>query len=154
MHEGGRALGIGSGSGLVQTRQSVQAAVVKSAHNKGFKVVAHALSLKDTIEVLEAGVDGLAHTFFDEPISQECIDLYVSTGAWLNPTLVAAGTLTCESKSISEEFSRDPRVSSRVGADDLERMHQCLHMKSTGAKWEYAIDSVRQLRAAGVDIVW
>lgn len=154
MHEGGRALGLGADSGLVQTRQSVQAAVVKSAHKKGLKVIAHALSLKDTVEVLEAGVDGLAHTFYDEPITQEVIDLYKSTGAWLNPTLVAAGALTCESKPIMMAFSKDPRVSSRIGPDEMELFNHCLHMKSEGAKWEYAIDSVRQLRAAGVEIIW
>lgn len=153
MHEAGRALGIEAGQ-IAQPTEAIQAAVVDAAHKRGLKVVAHALSLKDTLEVLRAGVDGLAHTFFDEPITPEVIDLYKRNKAWCNPTLVAAGSLTGESKDVYDRFSKDERVTSRVSTADVELMHHCLHMKSPGAKWEYAIDSVRQLRAAGVDIIW
>ncbi|EXJ76519.1 uncharacterized protein A1O5_01027 [Cladophialophora psammophila CBS 110553] len=152
MHEAGRAIGIKKGL-IVQPREAVQAAIVRAAHERGLKVVAHALSLKDTLEVLRAGVDGLAHTFFDEPITPEVIDLYKRNNAWVNPTLVAAGSLTCESKEILKSFSEDERVKSRVSTEDVQLIHDCLHMKSPGAKWEYAIDSVRQLKAAGVDII-
>lgn len=153
MHEAGRAIGIAEGL-IVQPTEAVQAAVVRAAHKRGFKVVAHALSLKDTVEVLRAGVDGLAHTFYDEPITQEVIDLYKRNNAWVNPTLVAAGSLTCESKEIAKSFSADDRVTSRVSSDSIGLMNHCLHMKTPGAKWDYAIDSVRQLKAAGIDIVW
>lgn len=153
MHEGGKAIGIEAGQ-IVQTRESVQAAVVQAAHRRGLKVVAHALALSDTLEVLRAGVDGLAHTFFDEPITPEVIDLYKRTGAWLNPTLVAAGTLTGDGADVFKRFADDERVSKKVSKSNLELMHGCLHMKAPGAKLEYAIDSVRQLKAAGVKIVW
>ena len=153
MHEAGRAIGIQAGL-INQPRAEVQAAIVRAAHKHGLKVVAHALSLQDTLEVLRAGVDGLAHTFFDEPITPEIIDLYKRNNAWVNPTLVAAGSLTCESKEIVKIFSEDDRVKSRISTEDIQLMHRCLHMKSPGAKWEYAIDSVRQLKAAGIDIIW
>ena len=153
MHEGGKAIGIEAGE-LRQPTEAVQAAVVDAAHKRDLKVVAHALSLKDTVEVLRAGVDGLAHTFFDAPITPEVIDLYKRNNAWVNPTLVAAGSLTCESKEMVKSFSEDERVKSRVSTADVELMHHCLHMKSPGVKWEYAIDSVRQLKAAGVKIIW
>lgn len=153
MHEAGRALGIPEGQ-ITQPTESVQAAVVRAAHKRGLKVVAHALSRKDTVEVLRAGVDGLAHTFFDEPITAEVIDLYRRNHAWVNPTLVAAGSLTGESIDVIESFSKDPRVVSRISQTDEKLMHSCLHMRAEQAKWEYAIDSVRQLKAAGVPIVW
>ncbi|KAJ9608966.1 hypothetical protein H2200_006737 [Cladophialophora chaetospira] len=152
MHEDGRAIGIGPGE-LIQPREAVQAAVVAAAHRRGLKVVAHALSLKDTVEVLRSGVDGLTHTFFDEPINAEVIELYKQQNAWVNPTLAAVGSLTCESKDIVQRFSEDPRVKRRVSDGDVELMHHCLHMKSPGARWEYAIDSVRQLKRAGIDII-
>ncbi len=153
MHEDGSAIGLEPGE-LKQPREVVQAAVVTAAHKRGMKVIAHALSLKNTVEVLRAGVDGLAHTFFDEPITPEVIDLYKRNNAWVNPTLIAVGSLTCESKKIIKRFSEDPRIKSKVSEGDVETMHRCLHMKSPGAKWEYAIDSVRQLRKAGIDIIW
>ncbi|KIX06970.1 uncharacterized protein Z518_04946 [Rhinocladiella mackenziei CBS 650.93] len=152
MHEAGRAIGIEAGL-INQPKEAVQAAVVRAAHKRNLKVVAHALSRKDTLEVLRAGVDGLAHTFFDEPITTEVIDLYRRNNAWVNPTLIAAGSLTCESKEIVKLFSEDERIKSRVSTGDVQLMHHCLHMKSPGAKWEYAIDGVRQLKAAGIDII-
>lgn len=153
MHESGKAVGF-EGSLLNQPREAVQKAVVDAAHKRGLKVVAHALSLKDTLEVLRAGVDGLAHTFFDEPITSEVIELYKRNNAWVNPTLVASGSLTGESHEIIKSFAEDPRVKSRVSEAQAELMHHCLHMKSPNAKWEYAIDSVRQLKKAGINIVW
>ncbi|KAI1076284.1 composite domain of metallo-dependent hydrolase [Whalleya microplaca] len=150
MHESGTALGI---EGMAQPSQAVQAAVVKAAHKHGFKVVAHALCLKDTLEVLRAGADGLTHTFYDKPITPEVIEAYKANNAWLNPTLIAVGSLTGESKEIMEFFSKDERVRSRASTDSLGLMHRCLHLTSPGAKWEYAIDSVRQLKAAGIDII-
>jgi hypothetical protein len=153
MHEAGKAIGIEPGL-INQPTESVQAAVVRAAHKRGLKVIAHALSLADTLVMLRAGVDGMAHTFFDEPITPEVIDLYKRNNVWVNPTIVAAGTLTGESAEIAKEFSKDPRVGSKLDTKDFKLMQSCLHMKAPGAKWEYAIDSVRQLRTAGVDIIW
>lgn len=152
MHEAGRAIGIPAGL-IAQPGEAVQAAIVRAAHEKGFKVVAHALSLKDTVEMLRAGVDGMAHTFFDKPITPEVIELYRRNKAWCNPTLGCSGSMTGESLEIVKKFSEDERVQSRVVDADVQVMQHCMHLKAEGAKWEYAIDSVRQLRAAGVKIV-
>ena len=152
MHEGGRAIGIPQGL-ISQPTEAVQAAVVQAAHKKGLKVVAHALSRKDTVEILRAGVDGMAHTFFDEPISQEVIELYKQSNAWCNPTLGCSGSMTGESLDIVKKFATDERVQSRVLETDVQVMQHCMHLKAESAKWEYAIDSVRQLKAAGVKIV-
>ncbi|KAH0845721.1 putative organophosphate acid anhydrase protein [Fonsecaea pedrosoi] len=78
IHEGGRAIGQ---SGIVQMKEAVQAAVVKAAHGKGFNVVAHALSRQDNTECMRAGVDGLTHTFLDEPNNPKVIELYKKNNA-------------------------------------------------------------------------
>jgi len=153
MREGGKAMGI-QGPTLNQPREAVQKAVVEAAHKRGLEVVAHALSLTDTLEVLRARVDGLGHTFFDEPITPEVIELYKRNNTWVNPTLVSAGSLTGESEGINKSFASDPRVRSRVSEGQEVLMHHCLHMKAPNSKWEYAIDSVRQLKNAEVNIVW
>ncbi|KIX94871.1 uncharacterized protein Z520_09561 [Fonsecaea multimorphosa CBS 102226] len=152
MHEVGTAIGIPPGL-IAQPTESVQAAVVRAAHQKGLKVIAHALSRKDTLEVLRAGVDGLAHTFFDEPITPQVIELYRRNRAWCTPTLGCSGSMTGESLNIVKQFSEDPRVRSRVLDTDVQVMQHCMHLKADTARWDYAIDSVRQLRAAGVQIV-
>jgi imidazolonepropionase-like amidohydrolase len=153
MHEGGTALGIARGE-LARPTAAVQAAVVQAAHRRGLKVVAHALSRHETLEVLRAGVDGLAHTFFDAPMTPEVLEAYFRANAWVSPTLAAAGLLTCESKEVMTRFSQDPRITQRASTADVQLMHHCLHLKSADARWEYAIDGARQLKAAGVDIIW
>ncbi|KAF2871445.1 hypothetical protein BDV95DRAFT_628662 [Massariosphaeria phaeospora] len=152
MHESGAALGIPTGE-IVQPRAAVQAAVVRAAHAHRLKVIAHALSLSDTLEVLRAGVDGMAHTFFDAPMTPEVIELYKRSNAWVNPTLAAAGSLTGGGADVLKLFSEDERVRCRVAEETVEQIPRCLHMKSENASLEYAIDGVRQLKAAGVPII-
>jgi imidazolonepropionase-like amidohydrolase len=151
MHEGGEALGV---DGVLKNSESVQAAVVKAAHAREFKVVAHAMSLNNTLAVLNAGVDGLAHTFFDKPITPEVIEAYKRNNVWVCPTLFCAGGLLGESEEVGKIFSEDPRVKSRVADIDHEKLHQCMHLRGPGAKWEHAIDSVVKLKEAGIDIIW
>lgn len=103
-HDGAAAADI---QGLVQPREEVQAAVVAAAHRKGLKVIAHALARQDTIEVLRAGVDGMAHSFYDKPIIPEIIEAYKTNNAWLNPTLAAVGSLTGRRMACS---TRSPRT--------------------------------------------
>lgn len=153
MHEDGRALGIPEGQ-ISKPTEAVQEAVVRAAHQRGFKVVAHALSLEDTRQVLRAGVDGMAHTFFDEPMTPEMIELHKRNNVWVNPTLACLGALTGDALDISKQFSEDERVKNKLSTGDVELMHHCLHLKAPGAKWEYAIDNVRQLRDAGLNIIW
>jgi imidazolonepropionase-like amidohydrolase len=151
-HERGKAIGLPAGS-LNQPSEAVQAAVVQAAHKNNLKVVAHALSLVDTVEILRAGVDGLAHTFFDEPITEEVKNLYKKTGAWVSPTLYVIGTLTGETYDAAELYASDPRVASRISEAEVDTLRSKLVMKEEGAKLENAVESVRQLKAQGVDIL-
>ncbi|KAL2209393.1 composite domain of metallo-dependent hydrolase [Sarocladium strictum] len=151
-HERGKAIGLPAGS-LNQPSEAVQAAVVQAAHKNNLKVVAHALSLVDTVEILRAGVDGLAHTFFDEPITEEVKNLYKKTGAWVSPTLYVIGTLTGETYDAAELYASDPRVASRISEAEVDTLRSKLVMKEESAKLENAVESVRQLKAQGVDIL-
>lgn len=45
----------------------LQKAIVEEAHKAGLKVVAHALCLDDTLEILGAGVDGMVRTHWALP---------------------------------------------------------------------------------------
>ena len=97
MNEGGEALGL-KAEGIVQLSADVQAAVCAAARKRGLIVVAHAVSRKDTLAVLEAGVHGLAHTFYDKPITPEVIAAYKKNNAWCNPTLAGIGSLKAKGR--------------------------------------------------------
>jgi imidazolonepropionase-like amidohydrolase len=63
MHESGWLMG----AKLAQPTVELQRIIVEEARARGYLTVAHATSLQDTLEVLEAGVNGLTHTFCDQP---------------------------------------------------------------------------------------
>lgn len=81
------------------------------------------------------------------------LDLYKKTGAWLNPTLDISGMATGEAMETYEAFASDERVASRIPVEHLALLRKEIKMAAPGAKWEYAIDSVRQLKAIGIDII-
>jgi imidazolonepropionase-like amidohydrolase len=150
MHESGLSMGMQLSKPTVE----LQKIIIEEARKRGYLTVAHATSLKDTMEVLEAGVDGLTHTICDQPPTQEFVDAYKRTNAWLNPTLAAIGSLTTEGKEIQHRFAHDPRVTALMGDKEIGNLCNCMGFSVGHGKAEYAYESVRALRKAGIDIVW
>jgi imidazolonepropionase-like amidohydrolase len=150
MHESGTAMGWQ----LAHPSVELERTIISEASKRGYLTVAHATCLKDTLEVLEAGVNGLTHTIVDQPPTQELIDAYKKNNAWLNPTLAAMGSLTTEGKALQERFAHDPRTKGLIGDKEIENMCHCMAMCTQHGKVEYAYESVRKLREAGIDIIW
>ena len=124
----------------------LQKAVTSAAHSHGLLAVAHATNMVETMLVLRAGVDGLMHTFADQYPSSELIQLYQKTGAFVVPTLTTLASLTGEERSTSARFA---------DGDDETKAVMCdaLCHSAPGVKIEHAYASIRELKAAGVDIV-
>lgn len=151
MHESGASLGMD----LTKPSVELERIIIEESHKRGYATVAHALCVKDTLEVLEAGVDGLTHTICDQPPTQELVDAYKKNNAWLNPTLAAIGSLTTEGKELQHRFAHDPRVKGLIGEKEIGNLCNCMAFAAqSGAKAEYAYESVRMLKKAGIDIVW
>lgn len=150
MHESGSAMG----ASFTKPPIALQEAIINEAHAYNKVAIAHSTAMADHIEILNAGVDGMAHTFYDQAPTQELVKAYKRRNAWLNPTLAAMGSLTTEGQAIAEKFARDPRVVGKVPQDRLEHLCRCMNFKAEGSSVEYAYESVRQLKAAGIDIVW
>ena len=131
---------------------SLQAGVVKAAHEHGLLTVAHATNLRETLLVLEAGVDGLAHQFFDKPHTSELIEAYKRYGAFVIPTLTAVNSML--GLRSCNEFAEDPRAISKLA--DMSKLCLCEHMSIAlpYCNVQYAYDSVRALKSAGIDVVW
>ncbi|KAF2748347.1 hypothetical protein M011DRAFT_466755 [Sporormia fimetaria CBS 119925] len=149
MHESGTSLGMQ----LEYPSVELQKIIVEEAKKRGYLVVAHALSLRDALEVLEAGVDGTTHTICDQPPTRELVEAYKRNGAWCNPTLAAIGSLTTEGQELQERFAHDERVESILAEAEGQKMCKCMAMGMNHSKVENAYESVRMLREAGVDII-
>jgi len=57
-------------------------AIIENAHKHGLKVAAHIFYLDDAKQLVEAGLDGLAHSVRDKPVDDELIQLMKKKGAW------------------------------------------------------------------------
>lgn len=124
----------------------VQKEIVNAAHQQGMLAVAHADNLNDTIVVLKCGVDGVMHGCVT-PINQEVIDLFKQTNAFLVPTLV-----TLASASSEEQEGRE-RYAQGLGQQGKEFLCSCLDIYKPEASVQNAYQEMRELKAAGVDIV-
>jgi len=71
-----------------------------------------------------------------------------------NPTLATIGSLTSEGHAMQERYAHDTRVQHLLGEPEKHRMCLCMGMATQECKAEYAYESVRQLKAAGIDIIW
>ena len=132
----------------------LQTAVVKAAHSHGLVTAAHAMSLEDTLAILKVGVDGLTHTFSDEPPTRELIEAYKANNAFCIPTLLVHGSVTGEGGPIAASFANDPRAIGKIADAEKASMCECMRFGAETCKVENAYESVRQLRAAGIDILW
>ena len=132
----------------------LQTAIIKAAHSHGLITAAHSLVLDDTLAILGAGVDGMAHTFCDKPPSQELIEAYKANNSFCIPTLIIHGSLTGEGATVAASFASDPRAQGKIADAEKTTMCKCLEIAKEMGKVENAYESVRQLKAAGIDILW
>lgn len=150
MHESGSAMG----ATFIKPSLTLQKTIIRLSHAAGKITIAHALAMNDHIEILSCGIDGLAHAFYDQPPTSELITAYKQNNAFLSPTLAAIGSLTTEGRELAEKYANDPRAVGKLGEAEKKRMCQCMDFKKEGSRVEFAYEAVRQLRDAGVDIIW
>ncbi|KAK3111785.1 hypothetical protein LTR53_012613 [Teratosphaeriaceae sp. CCFEE 6253] len=149
MHESGTILG----QKFNKPSLELQKAIIEEAHKHGLKAVAHATCLADTLEILECGIDGLAHCFVDTMPTPELIEAYKKNGAHCNPTLATMGSATTEGQKMQEKYAHDPRVQRLMGDEERGRMCECMSFAKETGKAENAYEAVRQLKQAGVPIL-
>ncbi|TGM12802.1 amidohydrolase family protein [Leptospira selangorensis] len=124
-------------------------ASVKAAHRHGKMAIAHVTSVVGGRRAISAGVDGLAHMFFDEKPDKELISAIRSSGAFIVPTLTTLSTAFGNSPRTLVE---DKRVNSKLSKEWLEALSKNMNVYPKG-KLENSFESVMALHKAGVDIL-
>lgn len=150
MQESGSAI---HGGPIPVPSPELQAAVVKAAHKHGLVTLAHALSQKETLLALEAGVDGLAHCFCDEPPSQELVVAYKKNNSFLIPTLVVASTLTGEETESTKEHVENHLAGRLLSEEGKSCFCKRMLMGQPTCRVEYSYQAVKLLKTNGLDIV-
>ncbi len=124
-------------------------AAVKEAHRLNKMAIAHVTTLKGGQQAIAAGVDGLAHLFFDRQPTPEFVAAISSSGAFVIPTLVTISTAVGNNASA---LATDKRVSSRLSRKWLESLSRSANVYPQGNLNDvYA--GVMALHKAGVDIL-
>lgn len=149
MQENGKSMKF---EGIPVASLELQTAVAKAAHDNGLLAVAHATSLEDTLLVLRAGADALTHCFTDLAPTDELVEAYKMNNAFLIPTLVVCASLTGEEQELRDRFAAKA-APQQLTVDVKENMCQCLSLGVPGATVKHSYESIKKLKAAGIDIV-
>ncbi len=127
------------------------AAVIAAAHKQDRSAIIHAATLAQCREALEAGVDGLAHLFFDNAYDPDFGRLAARKGAFVIPTLAVLENFGAGSEATP--LISDAELSPFLTPDD----HQMLKMTFpfTVQEGAYAAQekAIRQLAEAEVPIL-
>lgn len=105
MHELGDTLSMPD---IPRAPLDIQKAVVDAAHEHGIIAVGHALSYAGMIDLLDAGVDGLAHCFLDKPPNDEWIKTMLEKNVHCNPTLSLCASQTGQGAELQRRFAEEP----------------------------------------------
>ncbi len=124
-------------------------AAVNEAHRFDKMAIAHVTTLEGAQRAMAAGVDGLAHLFFDRQPTPEFVAAIASSGAFVIPTLVAISSAVGNNAGA---LAADKRVSSRLSKKWLDSLSRSMNVYPQG-KLKDAFDSVMYLYKAGVDIL-
>lgn len=135
--------------GLPCLDQATVNAGVAEAKKYGALTVAHALTVDATRMAVEAGIDGLAHVFMDQPHTAEIVSLVKDAGMFVIPCISLNASLMGITGSA---LADDPRVASRLDRKWEETLRSSYNRYPQG-KLEDVYDTVRALAAAGVDVL-
>lgn len=138
------------GSSLPALAPELVAATVREGHDRDKIVLAHAMTIETADQVLDAGVDGFTHLFFDRPHTDELIEKIAAAGTFVVPTLTVIASITGE--PAGEELSKDPRVTPKLTPAWLDNLSGAM-ATSPHENFGYALEALAALRRAGVDIL-
>ncbi|KIW02102.1 uncharacterized protein PV09_06592 [Verruconis gallopava] len=130
----------------------LQQAIVEAAHKRGVIAVGHAFSYSGVMELLEAGVDGLTHSFLDRPESDDWLKLMKKNNVHCNPTLDCLATHCGNGDEIQVPFTSHP-FAQRMLFD--KRPRECTNFAKNNEKASFAngVQNVKDMYAAGVPLI-
>jgi imidazolonepropionase-like amidohydrolase len=127
------------------------AALIDAAHKNGKKAVIHAATLKNCEDALRAGVDGLAHLYFEDAFDPDFGALAARQKAFVIPTLsiLRTGSGTVDTESLIA----DPDLSPFLKPADKQGLQTGVLYTTGKSAYASAERALRQLKAASVPIL-
>jgi imidazolonepropionase-like amidohydrolase len=144
--EDGTALGL---PGLPVLNNETLRAAVREAHRYGKMAIAHATTAATALQVITAGVDGLAHMFVDPPHSPEFVTAIRDSGAFVTPCLTLNSSVM---GNTGAALAADERVHSRLSKKWIDSLCRSMNTYPQGNLGD-VFAAVVTLHRAGVDIL-
>ena len=127
------------------------AGLVQAAHKRGKMAIIHAATLKNCEDSLRAGVDGLAHLFFENAADPDFGALAARSGAFVIPTLSVVRAMN--GKGCAPGFLDDPDLKPFLKPDDAAGLKSRSTAETAPGAYEAAETALRQLRDAKVRLL-
>ena len=131
--------------------RDTMAAVVAAAHAQGKLAVVHVMDQQSAREAIEAGADGFAHVFVDQPADDGLIALAKKRGVFYVPTLTVMEAFGGDHGT---PLADDPHLKPMLSSEDVAALK--VRFPRRGGVNEVVktgIENVRRLYAAGVRIL-
>lgn len=125
-------------------------AVIQSAQKRGKLAVVHVSTEDGAKMVIEDGANGLAHIFTDRAPEPGFAELAARKKAFVIPTLAVVESTT--GSASGSALAEDARLAPYLKAEEAQNLRQSFP-KRESLKFSNALETVRQLRAAGVPIL-
>jgi imidazolonepropionase-like amidohydrolase len=135
--------------GIPMLDQATLDAGVAAAHEQGLLTIAHTLTADATRMALDAGVDGLAHLFVDEPHTDAIVSAIRDAGVFVTACVVLNASMI---GITGAELADDPRVASRLTEEWDTTLRSSFGHYPQGSLAD-VLATVKALHDAGVDIL-
>ena len=127
------------------------AAVIKEAHSIDKMVIIHAASLEQCLLALDAGVDGLAHLFFNNAHDSEFGRLAADKNAFVIPTLAVLEGM--HGIGDPDSLIKDTALSRFLNPIDIQMLEMSSPLSTEDGAYKAAEKALKQLREARVPIL-
>ena len=149
MYDDGKAVG----KLMPVISREAMTALVEAAHRRERLAVAHIMTLQQAWEVLEAGIDGLAHLFLDRAPDSAFGRFVVERRAFVIPTLAVLESV-CNRQG-GATLASDAFLLPYLSPEDVTSLQRQANdiSKVPGLSYAFAEEAIRQLREVGARIL-
>jgi imidazolonepropionase-like amidohydrolase len=127
------------------------AGLIQAAHRRGMIAVIHAATLRNCLDSLEAGVDGLAHLYFENKNDPDFGNTAARHKAFVIPTLSVISAMN--GPGPAPGLLDDAALKPFLKPDDVSGFKARSTALTAPGAYEAAQAALRQLRAAGVPLL-
>ena len=113
-------------------------AIIDASRAKGLTSSAHIFYLDDAKKLVEAGLDGLAHSVRDKPVDDELIASMKKKGAWLQSATLAR-EISVFIYATPQAFYDDPFFSRAVSPQVISTLKSPKYQKGVQADHDFAL---------------